>query len=103
MDGESLVSAACMGVTSHAMTFHEYHRFCSATGREVTPDEAWGRGNRPVISVDWEDAGACAEWLSAQTGSAHLMRRASSRSNYAAQRLIIGRRRRGAVSGANGG
>ena len=33
------------------------------------PDDAgWGRGRRPVINVDWDDAQAYATWLSRKTG-----------------------------------
>ena len=31
-------------------------------------DEGWGRGDRPVISVSWEDARAYVSWLSRRTG-----------------------------------
>jgi formylglycine-generating enzyme required for sulfatase activity len=37
------------------------------TGRYPN-DEGWGRTNRPVINVSWEDATAYAQWLSQQTG-----------------------------------
>ncbi len=37
------------------------------TGR-YPDDEGWGRANRPVINVSWEDATAYTQWLSQQTG-----------------------------------
>jgi formylglycine-generating enzyme required for sulfatase activity len=36
-------------------------------------DEGWGRGNRPVINVNWEDAKAYAEWLSRKTGRTYRL------------------------------
>ncbi len=52
----------------YAVTFDEYDRFCAATRREKPGDEGWGRGRRPAINVSWDDAVACAAWLSEQTG-----------------------------------
>ena len=50
------------------VTFEEYDRFATATGRTLPGDEGWGRGRRPVINVSWDDAAAYADWLSEQTG-----------------------------------
>ncbi len=52
----------------YEVTFAEYDRFAEATGREKPEDWGWGRGQRPVINVDWHDAVAYAEWLSQETG-----------------------------------
>ena len=57
----------------YEVTFEEYDRFCAATGREKPDDESWGRGRRPVIYVDWNDAMAYAEWLSQQTGKQYRL------------------------------
>jgi formylglycine-generating enzyme required for sulfatase activity len=51
-----------IGVTE--VTFEEYDRFCDDTGRERTDDGDWGRSQRPVINVSWNDAVAYTEWLS---------------------------------------
>ena len=50
------------------VTFEEYDKFAKATGREKPDDEGWGRENRPVINVSWNDATAYAKWLSDETG-----------------------------------
>jgi len=50
------------------VTFEQYDKFCDATSRDKPDDEDWGRGNRPVINVNWEDAKAYAEWLRQQSG-----------------------------------
>lgn len=52
----------------YEVTFDEYDVFAQATGRRLPDDQGWGRGNRPVINVSWEDAAAYALWLSEQTG-----------------------------------
>ena len=75
----------------YEVTFAEYDRFESATGRESPDDEGWGRGSRPVINVSQEDAKAYAVWLSAQTGKTYRLpseseweyaARAGSRTRY---------------------
>lgn len=37
-------------------------------GYSVGDDEGWGRGDRPAIWVDWQDAQAYVRWLSSTTG-----------------------------------
>ena len=44
-------------------TFEQYDLFCDATHRDKPPDEGWGRGKRPVIHINWDEATAFADWL----------------------------------------
>lgn len=62
------------------ITFAEFDRFCDATGREKPKDgrrwipfSNWGRENRPVINVSWDDAVAYTAWLSEQTGKRYRL------------------------------
>ena len=55
------------------VTFADYDAFAEATGRKKPNDWGWGRGQRPVINVNWNDAVAYAEWLSAQTGERYRL------------------------------
>ncbi|MGR0482793.1 MAG: formylglycine-generating enzyme family protein [Candidatus Electronema sp. V4] len=55
-------------ISRYPVTFAEYDLFCEATGRKKPEDERWGREQRPVINVSWEDAVAYCEWLSQETG-----------------------------------
>jgi len=48
--------------------FEEYDAFCEVTGWEKPNDRGWGRGQRPVINVDWNDAIAYCNWLSEMEG-----------------------------------
>jgi formylglycine-generating enzyme required for sulfatase activity len=52
----------------HEVTFAEYVKFAQAAERTIPHDRGWGRGNRPVIGVSWDDAQAYAKWLRAVTG-----------------------------------
>ena len=62
------VSVKRFAMGRYEITFAEYDRFAKATGQTLPDDEGWGRGNRPVINVSWDDVTAYAEWLSEQTG-----------------------------------
>ena len=55
-------------LSQHEVTFAEYDLFALTTGRPLPDDEGWGRGDRPVINVSWNEASAYAYWLRKQTG-----------------------------------
>ena len=50
------------------VTFDQYDRFCTDTGRALAQDEGWGRGSRPAIYVSWQDAADYCAWLKKKTG-----------------------------------
>ena len=54
----------------HAVTFEDYDRF---TYPNKVADEFWGRGQRPVINVSWDDAKEYVAWLSSQTGAEYRL------------------------------
>ena len=51
-------------VARYAVTFEEYDRF----RRDKAQDGGWGRGKRPVMGVNWNDALAYCNWLSKKQG-----------------------------------
>ncbi len=55
------------------ITFDEFDQFSRATGRSPADDHQWGRGNRPAISVSWQDATDYAAWLSVETGNRYRL------------------------------
>jgi formylglycine-generating enzyme required for sulfatase activity len=67
------VSVKKFAMGRYEVTFAKYDKFAQATGREKPNDKGWGRGNRPVINVSWNDATAYAEWLSEQTGQTYRL------------------------------
>jgi formylglycine-generating enzyme required for sulfatase activity len=56
-------------VGRYAVTFDEWDRCVDAGGSQHQPcDFGWGRGIRPVIDVNWDDAQAYVAWLAEKTG-----------------------------------
>ena len=65
-----VVIARPLAISKYEITFEDYDRF---TYPNKVDDEGWGRGNRPVINVSWDDATEYAAWLSAQTGKRYRL------------------------------
>jgi formylglycine-generating enzyme required for sulfatase activity len=55
-------------ISKYEVTFDQYDAFCEDTDRKKPEDVKWGRGKRPVINVNWNDAMAFCKWLSQKTG-----------------------------------
>jgi formylglycine-generating enzyme required for sulfatase activity len=76
--GEAQVPVAIaqsFAVGKFAVTFDQWDA-CVADGgcNGYRPsDQGWGRGNRPVINVNWNDASAYAVWLSRKTGKTYRL------------------------------
>jgi formylglycine-generating enzyme required for sulfatase activity len=67
--------AAPFAAGKYAVTFDEWDA-CVADGgcKGYKPaDQGWGRGKRPVISVNWDDAKAYTVWLSRKTGKTYRL------------------------------
>ena len=63
------VALKAFAIGSYEVSFADYDRFAAATARTLPNDHGWGRDNRPVININWEDAQAYTRWLSEQTGN----------------------------------
>jgi formylglycine-generating enzyme required for sulfatase activity/energy-coupling factor transporter ATP-binding protein EcfA2 len=68
----------------HEVTFEEYDRFAIARGRRLPEGQGWGREQRPVINVSWDEAKFYTEWLSEETGN-HYRLSTESEWEYAAR------------------
>ncbi len=55
-------------ISRYETKFSWYDAFCLETGRTPPSDQGWGRGDRPVIGVSWNDARDFCTWLSDKTG-----------------------------------
>lgn len=70
----------------YEVTFEEYDRFAIATNRKLPEDQGWGRGERPVMNVSWDDAKAYAAWLAEETGVTYRLPTESEWENAARSR-----------------
>ena len=56
-------------IGQYEVTFEQYDYYCNQISSCKKPDDAgWGRGQRPVINVNWNDAQAYIQWLKQKTG-----------------------------------
>ena len=62
------VSVDRFAIGRYEVTFAEYDKFAEATHAAKPKDKGWGRGNRPVMNVSWNEAAAYTKWLSRETG-----------------------------------
>ena len=70
---EVVVSRA-LAVGKFEVTFTEWDACVAAGGCSHRPtDFSWGRGNRPVINVNWDDVQQYVRWLSSRTGRTYRL------------------------------
>ena len=64
-----------LAVGVYEVTFAEWDACVADGGCEgyIPPDESWGRYNRPVVNVSWEDAQSYVRWLSQRTGESYRL------------------------------
>ena len=64
------VNIASFAISRYEVTFEQWDACVDAGGcNGYRPDDrGWGRGNRPVIRLKWNDAQSYVSWLSQQTG-----------------------------------
>jgi formylglycine-generating enzyme required for sulfatase activity len=61
-------------IGKYEVTFAEWDACVEAGGCSNRPDDGgWGRGDRPVINVSWEDAQEYVLWLSGRTGEVYRL------------------------------
>ncbi|MBI9107467.1 MAG: SUMF1/EgtB/PvdO family nonheme iron enzyme [Spirochaetales bacterium] len=55
-------------ISRYEITFNQFDSFCRYSGLPLPPDEGYGRGDRPVVNVNWNDAVSYCNWLSRHEG-----------------------------------
>lgn len=53
---------------SYITTFNLYDQYCREMRQDLPSDSGWGRGDRPVIYVNWFDAVKFCNWVSLKMG-----------------------------------
>jgi len=66
--------AKAFAIGRRDVTFAEWDRCVAAGGCKFSPpDQGWGRGDRPVTNVDWDDAVEFVAWISKTTGKPYRL------------------------------
>ncbi len=67
------VTIAPFKMMTHEVTFEQWD-LCATYGKCPRPDdEGWGRGQRPVINVSWDDIQVYTQWLKEHTGKIYRL------------------------------
>jgi formylglycine-generating enzyme required for sulfatase activity len=68
------VQVASFAIGQYEVTFRQWDACVAAGGCKHKPgDEGWGRGQRPVINVSWNDAQQYVKWLNSKTGQPYRL------------------------------
>ncbi len=72
---QNITIAKPFAASKYAVTFEEWDACVADSGCDgYSPsDRTWGRGNRPVINVSWDDAQAYVRWLSNKVGRTYRL------------------------------
>ena len=62
------VNVPTFAIGQYAVTFAEWDACVADGGCTYDPIDGWGRGNRPVLRMSWNDAREYVAWLSIKTG-----------------------------------
>jgi hypothetical protein len=62
-----------LAVGRFPVTFEEWDFYADRSGSPLPSDTRRGRGRRPVININWDDARAYVEWLSLATGQSYRL------------------------------
>jgi formylglycine-generating enzyme required for sulfatase activity len=81
------VSLSPFAIGKYEVTFAQWDACLAGGGCNgySPPDGGWGRGNRPVSGVSWEDAQAYLDWLNAQAGGLRYRLPTEAEWEYAAR------------------
>ncbi len=67
------VSISAFQLAATDVTFEQWDACEAAKVCPHANDQGWGRGNRPVINVSWNDAKTYLQWLSKESGKAYRL------------------------------
>lgn len=81
------VSLAPFAIGKYEVTFQQWDACLAGGGCNgySPPDGGWGRGNRPVTNISWDDAQAYLDWLNRQTGGLRYRLASEAEWEYAAR------------------
>ncbi|WP_245551631.1 bifunctional serine/threonine-protein kinase/formylglycine-generating enzyme family protein [Gilvimarinus chinensis] len=71
--GHTVTLENAIAMSKYEVTFEEYERFAKHQSMPLPGDNRWGREQRPVINISWEEAKLYAKWLSNQTGKTYRL------------------------------